>query len=374
MGLYRRKDSPFWWMCFTVDGHSYDRSTQTTDHKRAQAVMAKVRVLVHEEKWFDVNEAKKHTFDEMMVRFMREHAPTVAAKTQKSYRNSLAHLSEFFSGFTLDKTDADLIMQYVVYRREQTCTPHSDECLKCKHTPGTNECQAMREEKKSSPATRNRELAMLSKAFSMARLWKWSKENPCELVKRENENNDHVGQCLPDDKEQILLDLCRPLCNGQLIEIVTVAMNTGVRENEVLGMKWAKVDFGSKTITVIQKGNIEKVCPMNDTVYDLLKKKSNVRSMSGYVFVTSNGTPYIARNVYREFKKACIRAGIPTFRFHDLRHTTGTRLARAGHDIYAIASVLGHSQLATAKKYAKHNVQSLHNVVKSLNKKETVNG
>ena len=377
MGLYRRKNkngslSPVWWMCFTADGQSYNRSTQTTDYKRAQAVEAKVRVLVHEEKWFDVNETKKHTFDEMMDRFMREHAPTVAEKTQKSYKNSLVHLREFFSGSTLHKIDSDLVMQYVVHRREQTCELHSETCLKCKHKPETEECKALREKRKCRPATRNRELAMLSKAVNQARLWKWTKENPCELVKRENEGNDHVGQCLPDDKEEELLDICRSLCNGQLIEMVIVAMNTGVRENEMLGMKWDNVDFRARTVTVIQKGNKEKVCPMNDTVYNLLLTKSKVRSMSGYVFVTGNGTPYIARNMYREFKKACIRVGLLTFRFHDLRHTVGTRLARAGHDIYAIASVLGHSQLATAKRYAKHNVQSLQNVVKSLVKKETV--
>ena len=87
------------------------------------------------------------------------------------------------------------------------------------------------------------------------------------------------------------------------------------------------------------------------------------------MFTTTNDTPFIARNVYREYQKACREAGIEAFRFHDLRHTTGTRLAQAGHDIYAIASLLGHSQLSTAKRYAKHNTESMHNVVKTLDRK-----
>ncbi|MFZ5996383.1 MAG: tyrosine-type recombinase/integrase [Nitrospirota bacterium] len=309
-----------------------------------------------------------------MVRFMREHAPTVSEKMRKSYKNSLAHLEEFFSGLTLDRIDPDLIMQYVVHRREQTCTPHSEDCQKCKQKPETDDCQALREKRKCRPGTRNRELAMLSKAFNLARLWKWTKENPCELVKRENEDNEHIGQCLPEDKEKALLELCRPLCNGQLIEMVIVAVHTGLRESEVLGMRWEKVDFKARSITVIQKGNRVKVCAMNDTVHNLLSEKSKVQSISGYVFVTSNGTPYIARNMYREFKKVCRKIGMPNFRFHDLRHTVGTRLAQAGHDLYAIASVLGHSQLSTAKRYAKHNVESLHRVVKTLDKKDGTNG
>src|SRR5208337_31622 len=141
-------------------------------------------------------------------------------KTQKSYKNSLVHLREFFSGLTLHKVDSDLVMQYVVYRREQTCGHRSEACSRCKHRPETDDCQALREKRKCRPGTRNRELAMLSKAFNQARLWKWTKENPCELVKRENEDNENIGQCLPEDKEQALMELCSPLCNRQLIEMV----------------------------------------------------------------------------------------------------------------------------------------------------------
>jgi len=369
MGLYKRKDSPFWWISFSVNKKQYHRSTDTADKKLAIAILAKVKTLIVEGKWFEIDAAKAHTFDEMMTRFMREHAPTVSQKTQKSYRNSLSHLMGFFSGLTLDKIDHNLVMSYVVHRREETCVPGSEICVKCKHTPKSEECKQLREKRKCRPGTRNRELAMLSKAFNLARLWKWTKENPCELVRRENEDNENIGQCLPEDKEQLLLDLCRPLCNGQLFDMVIVAVNTGLRESEVLKMQWDRVDFKARAITVIQKGNRIKVCAMNETVYNLLSEKSKIRSISGYVFVTSTDTPFIARNMYREFKKACRKIGLPNFRFHDLRHTVGTRLAQAGHDLYAIAKVLGHKQLSTTERYAKHNLQSLRRVVDSLERK-----
>jgi integrase len=86
-------------------------------------------------------------------------------------------------------------------------------------------------------------------------------------------------------------------------------------------------------------------------------------------FVTSSDTPFIARNVYREFKKACRKAGLPSFRFHDLRRTVGTRLAQAGHDLYAIAKGLGHKKFSTTERYAKHNIQSLRKVVDTLDRK-----
>jgi integrase len=342
MGLYKRKDSPIWHMSFCVNNRQYQRSTGTADKRLAENILAKVKTQIIEGKWFEIDEARQHTFDEMMERFMSEHAPTVSERMRKSYNVSLSHLNTFFSVVTLDKIDPDLIMQYQVYRREQ------------------NNCR---------PGTRNRELAMLSKAFSLARLWKWIKENPCSLVKREKEDNE-IGRCLTEEEEQRLLDVCKSYCNEQLYDIVITAIHTGMRESEILRMKWSDVNFKDRTITTRQKGNSIKIVPMSDTVFTLLLQKSQVKSLSGYVFTTGANTSFIPRNMYREFQKACRQAEVSNFRFHDLRHTTGTRLAQAGYDIYAIASILGHSQLSTAKRYAKHNTKSLQNVVKSLDRKE----
>jgi len=70
---------------------------------------------------------------------------------------------------------------------------------------------------------------------------------------------------------------------------------------------------------------------------------------------------------YKAVKEAKIEGGV---RFHDLRHTVGTRLIVSGQDIYAVASVLDHSQLSTAKRYAKHNVESMRKILNVLDKKD----
>ena len=61
--------------------------------------------------------------------------------------------------------------------------------------------------------------------------------------------------------------------------------------------------------------------------------------------------PKSSRMTQNGFRAACREAGIQDFRFHDLRHTTGTRLADAGTDTFAIAEVLGHRTLQTTKRY-----------------------
>jgi integrase len=343
MGLYRRKDSQDWWMSFTANDKHYRRSTETPDKKLAEKIYAKVQTLIAEGKWFEIDEAKKHTFDEMMERFMREHAPTKEPSMQKSYRVSLAHLREFFSGMTLDKIDTDAVLRYGAYRRSQN---------------------------NSKPGTRNREVAMLSKAFNLARLWKWLKENPCQLVKREKEDNE-IGRCLTDEEEQRLLRACRNYLRGQLAEMVIIALNTGMREGEILKLRWDQIDMKGKVInTINEKTNKPKTVSMNETVYNLLNEKSKVRSMSGYVFTTGNDKMIHVRNMlrawYKALKEAKIEGGL---RYHDLRHTVGTRLIIEGQDIYAVASVLDHSQLSTAKRYAKHNVESKRKILNVLDKK-----
>jgi integrase len=343
MGLYRRKDSNIWWMCFCAEGKQYRKSTGTANKKLAEKILGKVETQIVEGRWFDVDKAKQYTLDDMMDRFMSEHAPTKEPRTQKSYRNSLVHLKAFFSDTTLDKIDTDAIMQYVHHRRSEGCRP----------------------------GTRNRELAMLSKAFNLARLWKWTKENPCQLIKRENEDND-IGRCLSEKEEQSLLKACKGLLRGQLYEMVVIALNTGIREGEILKMRWERIDFFGKTFeSCNEKTNSWRTVPMNETVYSLLKEKAKVRSLSGYVFTTSEDTPILARNMLREWYKALKRAGITGFRFHDLRHTVGTRLGRAGQDIHAIANILDHSQLSTTRRYVKHNTESMR---KGLNVLERMHG
>ena len=358
MGLYRRPDSPIWWMNFSADGKQHRRSTGTANKKLAEKVLAKIETQIIEGRWFDVDKAKQYTFKDMMERFMAEHAPTKEPMTQRRYKSMLPHLDSFFSGLTLDKLDTDLVMRYVSYRRGQTCVPGSEQCGRCLHEPGSDNCLKLREARKCRPGTRNRELAMLSKAFSLARLWRWVKDNPCQLVPREKEDNDNAGRCLTAEEENRLLEACK----GFLI-----ALNTGIREGEVLKMRWERIDLSSRTFeSYNEKTNSWRVVPMNETVCSLLKEKAKVRSMIGYVFTTSAGTPFIARNMLREWYKALKQARIGKLRFHDLRHTVGTRLGRAGKDIYAIASVLDHSQLQTTRRYARHNAESLRGLVDAL--------
>lgn len=348
MGLYRRERSSVWWMSFSINGVQYQRSTNTANRKLAEKILSKVSTEITEGKWFDRDAASRHTYDEMKERFLLEHAPTVSAGMQRSYGVSFKHLDAYYGGLTLDRITPDLISQYVTARRQA--------------------------KRKVTASTRNRELAALSKMMSLARRWRWVRENPCELVPKEKEKSD-VGRVLTEEEETLLLEKAKGLCNADLPDIILFDLHTGFRIGQLPFVRWSDVDLPRKSIKSLnEKTKQPYFIPLSEALHVMLLRRSRVCHISGLVFPSNSGTPLQKDNIRRAFRLALDSAKIKGIRFHDLRHTAASRLARAGVDIYAIASFLNHSQLSTTKRYAKHNIESLRNAVKMLDRKDGTNG
>jgi integrase len=339
MGLYKRPDSDIYWISFMYKGKLYRRSTGTADEKMANKILAKVQTQIIEEKWFDVDEARKHTFEELMDRFMEEHAPKTETTTQRRYSAARAHLERYFENMTLADITPKVISDYITKRRNES----------------------------ASASTINKEYCMLSKAFNLAvKQWEWCYINPCSKVPKEKENN-KITRWLTSHEEKRLLEASKGYLREQLVEIITLAMHTGMRLEEILNLKWGDIDLFRKVIIVLRTKNKDpKTLPINQTVYELLLRKSKVINMTGYVFTTSNGTKISARNLQREFYKALKKANIQNFRFHDLRHTFATRLVQSGEDIYKVAKLLGHRDISTTQRYAHHCPESLRTSVNVL--------
>ncbi len=346
MGLYRRKDkgkeSQIWWMSFTVNGKPYRKSTETADKKLAEKVYAKVLTLVVEGKWFDFDEGKQHTFEDLTDRYLKEHS--AINKTKGSYENDknyIRHLSKVFAGLTLDKITPKLISEYKTLRTIEGAKPQT-----VKH-----------------------EMICLNHCFNLAvKEWEWIKFNPCQRVKLPRVSN-QIDRWLTIDEEERLLNACYD--RHWLSDVIIFALHTGMRQGEIINLRWQDVDVLRKTATLHKTKNKEKrTVPLNNTVIELLKGKSKVVSMSGYVF-TQNGDQTTKREVQRQFSTVLKRAKITDFRFHDLRHTFATRLAQSGVDIYTIAKLLGHKDIRMTQRYAHHCPESIRYGVDIL---DTYNG
>jgi integrase len=265
----------------------------------------------------------------MMNRFIAEYAPTLSENTQRSYTTSLKFLMPFFKDSNLISISPKMISRYKVLRKGDGV----------------------------KPATINRELAMLSKAFNLAvKEWEWAKDNPTSKVSKERENNAR-DRWLTKDEEKRLLDNSPEWVK----QILIFSLNTGLRLGELSSLEWSRVNILNKAILInITKNGEQRTVPLNKSALSVLEKKLKVKSLKNdYVFLNRYGGKVNHNSLRNVFHKLLRRAGIDNFRPHDMRHTFATRMAQKGIDIYKISKLLGHKDIKMTQRYAHHCPESL---------------
>jgi integrase len=338
MGLYKR--GSVWWMRFTYQGKQIKKSTETGDKKLANRIFDKVRGEVAERKWFEKLPGEDRTFAEMMEKYMTEHSARNKAPQSHVRDKSLRdHLVGHFGDMTLAEITPGQILGYKTKRRAE----------------------------EASPRTVNYELALMSHAYNLAiKEWEWVKENPVKKVSKEKVNN-LIERWLTLEEEQKLL----ASSPTWLKEIITFAINTGLRLSEILDLKWSRVDLSRKTITILeeQKNRGRDTLPLSEGALTVLKDRAREhRGEIELVFSTKNATKIGSRNLERAFYSALKKSGIETLRFHDLRHTFATRLVQAGVDIYTVQKLGRWKSISMVTRYAHHYPESLRAGVEVLDK------
>jgi integrase len=161
------------------------------------------------------------------------------------------------------------------------------------------------------------------------------------------------------------------------VVILTAAM-TGLRQSELLGLRWRDIDWATQRIRVrntFVRGehstdgksdlSTRRSVPMASRLageLDLWSKRTVYGGDDELVFAhPQKGTPLDRSKLSKRFKAACVDAGVRPVRFHDLRHTFATRLAASGTPIRTIQEFLGHADSKTTQIYA-HYAPSEHEV------------
>jgi integrase len=325
-------------------GQQVRKSTGTPDKRLAEAILGKLKVQIIEGKYFDKPREDTKTFADLMDRYLTEHASRRAH--YRRYVNMVTNLKSFFGNPKLG-----------------TVTPKTIVAFKNKrYADGV------------TPATINRELAVLKKAFNLAcREWEWATDNPVCRVSMEREDNTR-DRWLTEEEEARLLATAVPWVR----DLILFATNTGMRRGEILGLTWAGVDFTRRTVTVLRSKNGERrTIPMNQTVLDVLAEKheqTDISNRSGInlVFSSEAATPLDGSNLRRGFNCALKTARIEDFHFHDLRHTFATRLVQAGVDLYKVQRLLEHKSPNMTQRYAHHYPESLRDGVEILDRGRVV--
>jgi integrase/recombinase XerC len=157
---------------------------------------------------------------------------------------------------------------------------------------------------------------------------------------------------------------------------------TGLRVSEAAGLDLEDVDFASRLLRVIGKGNKERIAPFGETAGDSLaaylperarRRKGNPAAEleeGEPLFVNARGGRLTTRSMARLLKHRLRAAGLPAeISPHALRHSFATHLLEAGADLRAIQELLGHASLSTTQKYTHLDAARLREVYRRAHPK-----
>jgi integrase len=255
----------------------------------------------------------------------------------------------------------------------QTCGPirrHFGERLMREITPGDLDAYrstCFRVDGVGASTVRKR-LIILGTVFKTARRWGVIESNPAADLEKPSEPT-HKTRYLSRQEWGSLLDHAEPW----LRPILTVAVLTGARLKEVLGLRWENVDRDAGVLFISEDNKTGKPrgIPIAASVRTVLDELPGGRfKRSGFVFLDAEGNDRTAireRNrVSQRTKAAAEAAELVDVSFHTLRHTAGSWMAQAGQSQVQIAKVLGHATTATTDRYMHLGPAHLRGAVNAL--------
>jgi integrase len=160
------------------------------------------------------------------------------------------------------------------------------------------------------------------------------------------ESNGRV-RWLNDDERSRLLAECQASRSKHLYPLVILALSTGARHGELLGLRWADVDLDRGVLTFhATKNGSRRSVPLAGRALELLKALPQ-----SYDLVFPGNTADQRANIQQCWKLAVKRAGLQDVVFHTLRHTAASYLAMQGVSLLEIGKLLGHKTPSMTFRY-----------------------
>jgi integrase len=232
------------------------------------------------------------------------------------------------------------------------------------------------------PVTVRHAHAILHRALGQAVKWGLLRRNPADAVDKPKLARREM-QTLSLDQAQALFAVAK----GTRVEaLLHLAVNTGLREGELLGLRWSDLDWKTGALQVqrqLQRVRGEgKVLSEPKTAAGrrlvmlgpstLAKLRDHHRHQiearwfvgdkwqeQGLVFCSRIGTPLERNLMIGEYKKLLAQAGLPDIRFHDLRHTAATLMLQQGVHPKVVQERLGHSKISVTLDVYSHILPSM---------------
>ena len=193
----------------------------------------------------------------------------------------------------------------------------------------------------TSYANADRYFGIISKFFNCLSDWdQYSGPNPCRKVKKQPEEPFQPHPINEQEIQQIL-----PFISDAVRPCVAIGFYTGLRRQELLGLRWENIDFTRKTL-YIPKTKTERPRTLGLTA-DIAQILQGLNPRkSGLVFekITKDKLKY-------QLNKATAKAGLEHLRPHDMRHSFAVNFLNRGGSLEHLQRLLGHQKITTTQRY-----------------------
>jgi integrase len=222
----------------------------------------------------------------------------------------------------------------------------------------------------SSAKTIRNALGFLHSIYEYGQRRGWARSNPCKLVDKPRDQVRTDIRFLTLEEVDALVtaeEEANDLLSSVLALMYRTAAMTGLRQGELIALRWRDVDWPASKIRVRQsyvRGEIttpksvrgSRSVPLADDLAGALARHQQGTSRAGddeLVFGhPATGRPLDRSKVRKRFKSALRRCEVREVRFHDLRHSFGTRMAAVGVPMRTLQEWMGHRDFKTTLIYA----------------------
>jgi len=328
--IFKRKDSPYWWLAYSARGRRIRESSGTSSKTLAKEILCQ-----KESEALFSGKSKiwiKKPIDQFIKDYLEWIKTNKRPHTLRSYATILKTFSAFLKDYPSIKTISDitpkLLEDYKQYRLSQvkTCT------IK-------NHVIALK--------------AFLNKAVE----WNYISENPAKNLKPVEITDSKPIRVLSEEEYTKFMAVCKTEFK-EFYPIFYTFVHTGMRKGELVSLEWQDIDLKQGLIYIRSKTDFlpkgiskktgkakERIIPIHDGVKAVLASISK-EGLKAFA-------PYDKHRLRRVLIKIAKRAGIVNLtRLHELRHSYATFLLKKGVDIYKIKELLGHSDIRDTMKYA----------------------
>ena len=339
MSVYKQKGSDKWYIDFyDENGKRMRECTKSKSKALAQKLLAKRLEDVRLRK-FGMDSPDPVLFEELLEKYFNYAVNEIKPSTYERYQVSANQLKESFLGKYIDRIT---VLDIEEYKQKRT--------------------------KEVSKATVNRDLALLRRMFNQAKKWDLLNKSPMDKVDLYRENNIRDRYLEIDEVKRLLKE---SECSFPLYLGIQIAINTGMRRQEILSLKaprdgdkknkmnWVDLENRYFHLNITKTSKYREV-PINDVIYPLVEKA---------IQESPDGKLFQRKDIRRGFENARKRADIKDFIFHDLRRTFISHAMMAGFSQEVIQRVVGQDDPGIFKRYAHLSPDMKKEVLDAVGKK-----